>query len=48
VETQPIAAMLGGPDRQTLFVCTSILGQSPPGIGRIETVNVDVPGAGFP
>ena len=48
VETQPFAAMLGGPDRRTLFVCTSILGESPPGSGRIETVQVDVPGAGLP
>ena len=48
VETQPFAAMLGGPDRRTLFVCTSIFGESPPGSGRIETVQVDAPGAGLP
>ena len=48
IETQPFAAMLGGPDRRTLFVCTSILGERPSESGRIETVRVDVPGAGFP
>ena len=48
IETQPFAVMLGGPDRRTLFVCTSILGEKPSGSGRIETIKVDVPGAGFP
>jgi sugar lactone lactonase YvrE len=48
VETQPFAAMLGGPDRRTLFVCTSLFGEHPPGRGRIETVQVEVPGAGLP
>ncbi len=48
VETQPFAAMLGGPDRRILFVCTSIFGDRPPGSGRIEIVQVDVPGAGLP
>lgn len=48
VETQPFAVMLGGSDRRTLFVCTSILGERPPGSGRIEIVQVDVPGAGLP
>lgn len=48
VENQPLAVMLGGLDRQTLFVCTSIYGDRPPGIGRIETVQVEVPGAGLP
>jgi sugar lactone lactonase YvrE len=45
------ACMLGGPDRRTLFACTST--GSGPGMadkrdGAIETVRVDVPGAGLP
>lgn len=48
VATQPFAAMLGGPDRRTLCVCTSVYGQQGVGTGRIETVRVDVPGAGRP
>jgi sugar lactone lactonase YvrE len=48
VETQPFAAMLGGPDRRILFVCTSVFGEGAPGTGRIEKVPVDVPGAGLP
>ena len=48
VATQPFAAMLGGRDRRTLFVCTSFLSEGPPGSGRIETVKVEVPGAGLP
>jgi len=45
VETQPFAVMLGGPDRQTLFVCTTLLSERNSGRGRIEIVRVDVPGA---
>ena len=48
VATQPFAAMLGGPDRRTLCVCTSVYGEQGLGKGRIETVRVDVPGAGRP
>jgi sugar lactone lactonase YvrE len=48
VETQAFAVMLGGPDRQTLFVCTTLLSEVDSGRGRIETVHVDVPGAGLP
>ncbi len=48
VYAQPLAVMLGGPDRQTLFICTSRMGGRGPGKGRIETVRVDVPGAGLP
>jgi sugar lactone lactonase YvrE len=48
VENQPFAVALGGPERRILFVCTSILGERPPGSGRVETVEVDVPGAGIP
>jgi sugar lactone lactonase YvrE len=45
------ACMLGGKDRRTLFICTCL--QSGPGTaelrsGRIETIEVDVPGAGWP
>lgn len=51
VETQAFACMLGGPDRKTLFVLTANnVPRSPmegPS-GRIETVRVDVPGAGLP
>jgi sugar lactone lactonase YvrE len=45
------ACMLGGADRRTLFVCTST-GSGPAMAdkrdGAIETVRVDVPGAGLP
>lgn len=47
VETFPYACMLGGEDRKTLFILTSDLFQGGM-IGKIETVKVDVPGAGFP
>ena len=45
------ACMLGGPERRTLFICTCL--QSGPGTaelrsGRIETLEVSVPGAGWP
>ncbi len=42
---QPYACMLGGPDRCTLFITTS---QHSRKGGRIETIKVDVPGAGLP
>ncbi len=45
VTTKPYACMLGGPDRRTLFVCTS---GSSAASGRIEIVEVEVPGAGLP
>jgi sugar lactone lactonase YvrE len=51
VETQPFAAMLGGADRRTLFICTSILDdeyESVSGGSQIESVRVDVPGTGLP
>ncbi|MBU2643704.1 SMP-30/gluconolactonase/LRE family protein [bacterium] len=47
VETFPYACMLGGPDRKTLFVLTSEL-FSDALVGKIETVQVDVSGAGLP
>lgn len=52
VSTQAFACMLGGPDRRTLFICTA--SESIPDKcrenrdGRIEVVEVDVPGAGLP
>jgi len=47
-----VACMLGGEDRRTLFLCTAEttlqgLGQGK-SIGWIETVRVDIPGAGRP
>ena len=51
VATQAFACMLGGPDRKTLFVLTannvpSEITEEPS--GKIETVRVDIPGAGLP
>jgi sugar lactone lactonase YvrE len=51
VEHQAFACMLGGPERRTLFVCTAA--DSDPAKtgdrrGRIEFVEVEVPGAGLP
>jgi sugar lactone lactonase YvrE len=43
VSTQAIACMLGGPNRRTLFVATTELSS-----GRIEIVDVEIPGAGLP
>ena len=52
VSTRPYACMLGGDDRCTLFVCTAGSAipdevRAAPG-GKIETIKVDVPGAGLP
>lgn len=48
----PYACMLGGEDRQTLFVCTSETDDPAEALGlrsgRIERVRVDSPGAGLP
>jgi len=52
VEKQAFACMLGGPKRRHLFICTATSGD--PKVarekrdGRIEVVEVDVPGAGLP
>jgi sugar lactone lactonase YvrE len=52
VETQAFACMLGGPERRHLFVCTAL--DADPArsretrSGRIEEVEVEVPGAGRP
>ncbi|MHA1468449.1 MAG: SMP-30/gluconolactonase/LRE family protein, partial [Promethearchaeota archaeon] len=45
VSSQAYACMLGGPDRRTLFVATSVHQGSQ---GKIEIADVDVPGAGLP
>lgn len=52
VATQAFACILGGADRRTLFICTAA--DSHPASsrrvrsGRIEALQVDVPGAGWP
>ena len=52
VATDAYACMLGGPDRRTLFVCTAA--SSEPEVcveqrsGRIEMIEVEIPGAGLP
>lgn len=52
VSTRPYACMLGGLERRTLFVCTaesSVPGRGRRGTGgRIEIVEVEVPGTGLP
>jgi sugar lactone lactonase YvrE len=52
VEIQAVACMLGGPDRQTLFILEAPIIRPEKGRfrkhGRIETVRVDTPGAGLP
>ena len=46
------ACMLGGADRRTLYLCTASTHQPAEARaahdGRIESVTVDVPGAGLP
>jgi sugar lactone lactonase YvrE len=49
-EIMPVAVMLGGADRRTLFICE---GPPPPDAfaarrGRIETMRVEAAGAGLP
>ena len=51
VEHEAFACMLGGPDRRTLFICTAAASdprETETRTGRIETVRVEVPGAGLP
>ena len=52
VATQAFACMLGGDDRQTLYVCTAATSRPDEcrakRTGRIELARVDVPGAGLP
>jgi sugar lactone lactonase YvrE len=45
VEGQPFACMLGGAERRTLHI---LIARTPHRSGRIETVEVDLPGAGLP
>ncbi len=45
VNTDAFACMLGGQDRDILFICTSTQERTN---GKIEYVKVDVPGAGLP
>ncbi len=45
VKTNAYACMLGGEDRRTLFIATSGTSHRS---GRIETVQVEIPGAGLP
>ena len=51
-EQGPFACMLGGPDGRTLFLCTAPTFEPEEAKrrrgGRIEIVQVDVPGAGRP
>jgi sugar lactone lactonase YvrE len=51
VRTQAFACMLGGPERRTLFICTAAdfdPAKTEDRSGRIESVEVEVPGAGLP
>lgn len=52
VATQAWACMLGGPGRRTLFIATSETDRAEQAMikksGRIETVEVEIPGAGLP
>ncbi len=51
VENEAFACMLGGPERRTLFICTapdSNPEKTNDRGGRIETVEVEIPGAGLP
>lgn len=51
VEHQAFACMLGGVERRTLFLCTAASGdpaETHVRRGRIECVEVEVPGAGLP
>jgi sugar lactone lactonase YvrE len=50
LSTIPIACMLGGPQRRTLFITTteSLDPSDSKARGRIETIQVDVAGAGLP
>jgi hypothetical protein len=48
VEHQAFAVALGGPEQKTLFICTSYVDDDSKLHGRIEMVEVEVPGAGLP
>lgn len=51
VGTDAFACALGGPDRRTLLICTSMsatASETYPLLGRIDRIQVDVPGVGLP
>ncbi len=50
IDAIPLACTLGGPDRRTLFIAgtESLDPRDSKARGRIETLQVDVPGAGLP
>ncbi len=50
LDTIPLACMLGGPERRTLYIATteSLDFRDRTARGRIETLQVDVAGAGLP
>ncbi len=50
LDTVPLACMLGGRERRTLFITTteSLDPSESNAVGRIETIQVDVAGAGLP
>jgi len=48
VEHQAFAVALGGPERKKLFICTSYFDDDSNLHGRIEMVDVTVPGSGLP
>ena len=52
VETQAFACMLGGDDRKTLFIMSAEssnpIDSEKNRSGRVETIRVDIPGAGLP
>jgi len=52
VETETFAVALGGPERKTLFIATAsdyhVESSKKSRTGRIECIEVSVPGAGFP
>jgi len=51
VDRSAIACMLGGPERRTLFLCTSRAhdpAETAAREGRVEMLEVEVPGAGWP
>jgi sugar lactone lactonase YvrE len=50
LDTIPLACILGGPDRRTLLITTTenLNPMNSDGKGRIETIQVDVAGAGLP
>jgi sugar lactone lactonase YvrE len=51
-ENPPLACMLGGADRRTLFILSGPMVSKEEGMalkgGRIETIRVEIPGAGLP